>query len=407
MSSDSEHKPADQARVPTERHDRQDQHVTRRESRKNRVERALDEKTRSHRSLDPNLPPATVMPPLPDHPRPKLGDRFGRFTLTEELGRGFSSTVFRAHHEMLRIDVALKILLDRQMDKKALDYVYREAHLLATLNHPNVIRILDFDQLNGYHLIVLEFIDGMSLGDMVRQDGRIPPIDLMDIIKQTVTALAYAHKRGVVHNDIKPANIMLTREGDVKVADLGMARVAQHSQTGAAAAGTPLGTPIGTPGSGGHPVVCGTPAYISPEMITGGLAAADHRSDIYSLGVSMYQCLTGRLPFTAEPGAGPYALLMQHVKSEPPDILESMPELEPGLGILIRCMMAKNPADRPQSYDELLADLSVLQEAMESAGSTASSVAIVFDPPTTTSSGRLPPQNPEQSRSWIKRWFGA
>lgn len=378
---------------PTDRHPPQAE--TRREQRKEQVARAIDVKTRSHRSLDPNLPPATVQPPVPAGAGPKLGDRFGRFTLTEELGRGFSSTVFRAHHEMLRIDVALKILLDTQMDAKALEYVFREAHLLATLNHPNIIRILDFDKLNGYHLIVLEFIDGMSLSDMIRQEGRIPPLDLMDVVKQTVTALSYAHKRGVVHNDIKPANIMLTREGDVKVADLGMARVA-HRQPSAPA-----------PGSGGHPTVCGTPAYISPEMITGGLAAADHRSDIYSLGVSMYQCLTGRLPFTADPGAGPYALLLHHVKTEPPDILEALPDLEPGLGILIRCMMAKNPADRPQSYDELLADISVLQEAMESAGSSASSVALVFDPPPpSASSGQLPLPGQEQKRSWIKRWFG-
>lgn len=290
---------------------------------------------------------------------PKAGDRLGRFHLVGELGRGFSSVVFKAHHAMLDIDVALKVLLDRKLDEKALASVFREAHLLATLNHPGIIRILDFDRIDDWHIVILEFVDGLSLRTLVEQEGKLAQTLVIDLVRQAAEALRYAHKKGVVHNDIKPANILLTTEGGVKVADLGMAKVVSQGHEIAAST-----------------QVCGTPAYISPEMVSHGLRAADHRSDIYSLGVSMFQCLAGRLPFTYE---DPYQLMVAHVQEEAPALIEIDPQIDLGLATLVACMMSKRPEDRPQDYGQLIDDLTVIQESLEQV-SEDSHLELIFEP---------------------------
>jgi serine/threonine protein kinase len=291
---------------------------------------------------------------------PQPGQKFGRFTLTEELGRGYSSVVFRAHHTMLDIDVALKVLLDRNLDEESLKLVYREAHILATLNHPGIIRILDFDRFSDYHVVILEMVDGLNLRTMVEQQGRLKQSLVIDIVRQAASALRYAHTRGVIHNDIKPANILLTKEGGVKVADLGMAKVVSQGHDASSAQ------------------VCGTPAYISPEMVTNGLRAADHRSDIYSLGVSMYQCLTGTLPFK---DSDSYQLLMKHVHEEAPALTEIDRTIDLGLATLVACMMSKRPEDRPQTYDQLLDDLTVLQESVDAQDDDDSHMELIFTKP--------------------------
>lgn len=290
----------------------------------------------------------------------KPGMRLGRFHLTSELGSGFSSVVFKAHHAMLDIDVALKVLLDRNLDEKALTCVYRESHLLATLNHPGIIRILDFDRIDNWHIVILEYVDGLSLRTLAEQQGRMKQTLLIDIVRQAAEALRYAHGKGVVHNDIKPANILLTKEGSVKVADLGMAKVVSQGHEIAAST-----------------QVCGTPGYISPEMVSQGLRAADHRSDIYSLGVSMYQCLSGRLPFAYD---DPYRMMVAHVQEEALPLTELDKTLDLGLATLVACMMSKRPEDRPQDYGQLIDDLKVIQESIE-ATSDDSHMELFFDPP--------------------------
>ena len=310
---------------------------------------------------------------------PQPGQQFGRFTLTEELGRGFSSVVFRAHHTMLDIDVALKVLLDRNLDEEALKLVYREAHILATLNHPGIIRILDFDRFSDYHVVILEMVDGLNLRTMVEQEGHLKQSLVIDIVRQAASALRYAHTRGVIHNDIKPANILLTKEGGVKVADLGMAKVVSQGHDASSAQ------------------VCGTPAYISPEMVTNGLRAADHRSDIYSLGVSMYQCLTGSLPFQH---AEPYQLLMKHVNEEAPALTQVDRSIDLGLATLVACMMSKRPEDRPQTYDQLLDDLTVLQESIAAHDDDDSHMELIFEKPAVAE----PEMTPERA-SLLQRLF--
>lgn len=339
-------------------------------------------------SQTPSRPvPVQAAQPARSGGGPRSGMRLGRFTLTETLGEGYSAIVFRAHHEMLDIDVALKVLLNRDMGERERRCVYREANLLARLNHPNIIRLLDFDILDGYHVLILEYVDGTSLRSLIDQQEDVDQALLVTMMRQVAVALGYAHGRGVIHNDIKPANILLTREGDVRVADLGMARVLRGGSTEI---------------SGGHSMVAGTPAYVSPEMVQRGLAAADHRSDIYSLGVTMYQCLAGRLPFT-QPAL--LELLAAHVGQRPTPLAEVRPAVDESLSTLVDCMMAKNPAERPQSYEELNADLGVIAEALHRAvdhGDRNDGFGVIFGAGGDTHVGPAG----LRARSWLDRLLG-
>jgi len=204
------------------------------------------------------------------------------------------------------------------------------------------------------------------------------PSLVIDVFAQAASALQYAHSKGVVHNDIKPANILLMKEGTVKVADLGMAKVVSQ----------------------GHDIanstqVCGTPAYISPEMVSQGLRAADHRSDIYSLGVSMFQCISGQLPFNH---TDPYQLMVAHVQEEAPPLTELVKCVDIGLATLVACMMSKRPEDRPQTYRQLLDDLKVIQESLES-DDDSSHMEIFFD-----QTARAQPEQP-QGQGLLNRLF--
>ena len=309
-----------------------------------------------------------------------VGERLGRFHLTSELGRGFSSVVYKAHHAMLDIDVALKVLLDRNLDEKSLACVYRESHLLATLNHPGIIRILDFDRIDDWHIVILEFVDGLSLRTLSEQQGPMKPTLVIDVFAQAAEALRYAHTKGVVHNDIKPANILLMKDGMVKVADLGMAKVVSQGHDLASST-----------------QVCGTPAYISPEMVSQGLRAADHRSDMYSLGVSMFQCLSGQLPFTH---TDPYQLMVAHVQEEAPPLTALIKHIDIGLATLVACMMSKRPEDRPQDYRQLLDDLKVIQESLENTDEDSTHLELFFDQPQQPA-----PPGPVQNQGLLNRLF--
>lgn len=344
-----------------------------------RQERARIATAAYNRLIDETPAAGVLMNQTSRKGQPGVGDRLGRFHLTAELGRGFSSVVYKAHHAMLDIDVALKVLLDRNLDEKSLACVYRESHLLATLNHPGIIRILDFDRIDDWHIVILEYVDGLSLRTLSEQQGPMKPSLVIDVFEQAAEALEYAHSKGVVHNDIKPANILLMKDGTVKVADLGMAKVVSQ----------------------GHEIanstqVCGTPAYISPEMVSQGLRAADHRSDIYSLGVSMFQCLSGQLPFNH---TDPYKLMVAHVQEEAPPLTELVKSIDIGLATLVACMMAKRPEDRPQTYRQLLDDLKVIQESLES-DDDSTHMEIFFD-----HSPRRPSQPQPEGQGLLNRLF--
>ncbi len=318
--------------------------------------------------------PVTSEPPLP-----VVGDKIGKYNLISELGRGFSSVVFRAHHRMLGIDVALKVLLRKDQDPELLSQSYREANLLAQLNHPNITRVLDFDEHGDWYFLVLEYVDGSDVRNLIERAGKVDQGTLVGIIQQTCEGLKYAHQLGVIHCDIKPANLLLTADGKVKVADLGLAKISGQGQVK-----TKYKSDLSTAG--------GTPLYIAPEMVTGGFSAADHRSDIYSLGVTMYHALAGVPPFTSD---NPYEVVRMHVQEPAPSLLTHRTGLDPSLVALVTCMLAKDPLDRPQSYDEILADLRIIAESISNEGNEDSSVQLFFRP-----DGTIAPQEPRSSRFW-------
>lgn len=322
-------------------------------------------------------PEGKVDPP----PLPKVGDRIGKYDLISELGRGFSSIVFRAHHRMLGIDVALKILLRTDQDSEMLSGSYREANLLAQLNHPNITRVLDFDEHGDWHFLVLEYVNGSDVRALIQRAGRVEQLLLVGLIQQTCEGLRYAHQLGVIHCDIKPANLLLTDDGKLKVADLGLAKISGQGQV-------QTKYKSGTTGAGG------TPLYIAPEMATGGFDSADHRSDIYSLGVSMYHALTGSPPFMHE---NPYELVRMHILDPVPALALRCPGLDFSLVALVTCMLAKNPKDRPQSYDEILADLRIISESISTASDDDSSVQLFFRP-----DGTIAPEDHRTTRFWDK-----
>ena len=311
---------------------------------------------------------------------PVVGEKIGKYKLISELGRGFSSVVFRAHHRMLGIDVALKVLLRKDQDAELLSQSYREANLLAQLNHPNITRVLDFDEHGDWYFLVLEYVDGSDVRDLIHRAGKVDQGTLVGLIQQTCEGLKYAQQLGVIHCDIKPANLLLTADGKVKVADLGLAKISGQGQ-------------VKTKYKSDTNAAGGTPLYIAPEMVTGGFTAADHRSDIYSLGVTMYHALAGVPPFTHD---NPYEVVRMHVQDPAPSLLTHCTGLDSSLVALVTCMLAKDPLERPQSYDEILADLKIIAESIHNEGSEEnSSVQLFFCP-----DGTIAPKKTASDSFW-------
>ena len=270
---------------------------------------------------------------------PEPGTRMGKCVLSAEIGRGASSVVYRAHHTTLNLDVVVKVLM--HADNPGAHHVLltaNEAHLLARLNHPNILRIYDFADGGLFPHLVMELVNGPSLAALIARNQRLEPALALPLICQTIAGLAYAHDLvGLVHCDLKPTNILLTADYQVKIADFGLAK----------SRGTPTAfdqtLKLGT--------IAGTPAYIAPEQVEGGRAAADHRSDIYALGATMYHAITGRLPFIDD---DPVQLMVRRLSEAPipPHLVH--PKVDRRISQLIMSMMARDPANRIQTYDELL-----------------------------------------------------
>lgn len=279
---------------------------------------------------------------------PEPGVVIGKCELKAEIGRGASSVVYRAFHRSLGLDVVVKVLMQGDSD----DTQHRlltinEARLLARLNHPNILRIFDFSDTGLHPHLVMEFVDGPSLDRLIINQRQLPTDVALPLFCQVVEALSYAYATlGLIHCDIKPTNILLTTGMQAKLADFGLAK---------AGAGV-----IGIAGLPATDTVAGTPSYIAPEQVRGGRAACDHRSDIYSLGATLYHAVTGRTPFS---DPDPVQLMVKRLSEAPipPHLVN--PKIERRLSQLIMSMMARDPANRVQTYDELLELLSDLFEA--------------------------------------------
>jgi len=242
-------------------------------------------------------------------------------------------TVYRARKELLEQTVALKVLHPQMTEQEELlSRFLREGRLASRLDHPGIVKVFDVGEDRGRYFIVMEFVDGHDLKSAIAKNGPLGVNDALHVAAQVAAAIGYAHDRGVVHRDIKPANLLWTEEGNVKVADLGLAR--------------PIGEDTEVTQTG---QVLGTPVFMSPEQCRG--ESVDARSDLYSLGATLYTLLSGCQPFTGKSVA---VLLQQVLHEKPRPLREIRGDLPEPLVAIVQRLMAKHPMTRFQSSDELL-----------------------------------------------------
>lgn len=254
-----------------------------------------------------------------------------RYELREMIGRGGIGVVYRATDRVLDRPVAVKVLrADRANDRAVVARFEREALAAAVVNHPNIVPIYDAGRDRDTRFLVMEWVAGQTLSQLVRERGPLPPGDAATIGAQVARALAAAHKAGVTHRDIKPANILLDGMGNAKLLDFGIAR--SDDNTGPTRTADRIGTT--------H--------YMAPELALG--APADPRSDIYALGCVLYELLAGSPPFEGDTRA---AIVRQHATTPPAPLTHAAAGTPPALGALVLAMLAKDPADRPQTAAEL------------------------------------------------------
>lgn len=266
---------------------------------------------------------------------PEVGIQVGTYLLQEKLGEGVSCHVFRGWDESRSCPVALKILnwanvYDRTA---ALRQLRMEAATLSRVKHPRVVRFLDFGFDPRWPYLVTEFFEGRPLGELLRVGGALPPAWAIFIISQMVDALGAVWQAGVVHRDIKPDNILVGPNGNCKLIDFGLAKAeaidANREKHG--------------------PELAGTAAYLAPEQAKDA-SVVDHRADIYSLGVTFYEALTGRLPFE---GRNRVQVIFQHLNTPPVPPYQRVEQIPPLVSDLCLWMLTKNPDERPQNYAEL------------------------------------------------------
>jgi beta-lactam-binding protein with PASTA domain/tRNA A-37 threonylcarbamoyl transferase component Bud32 len=262
----------------------------------------------------------------------------GRYEVLERVGAGGMAEVYRARDDLLGREVAVKVLSERfARDRSFVERFRREAQSAAHLNHPNIVSLYDYGADNGTYFIVMEYIDGRPLDDVIRHEGALLPERAAEIASDIAQALQRAHSGGLVHRDIKPSNVMITSSGQIKVTDFGIARAL-------ASDGEPTVTQTG--------MVMGTASYLSPEQAQGN--PVDARSDVYSLGCVLYEMLTGTTPFQGE---SPLAIAYKHVREDavPPSRLNA--DVPGALDAVVMKALAKNPDNRFSSAMDMKQDL--------------------------------------------------
>jgi serine/threonine protein kinase len=272
---------------------------------------------------------------------------FGRYEVLKRLGRGGMAEVYHAFDPTLARNVAIKVLHGFLSDESQFKTRFeREAQNIAKLKHPNIVQVYDFafePETDSYYM-VMELIDGPTLKDYLQDEtedtGKLTLLQTIRIIRQAAEALSYAHQRGMIHRDVKTANLILDRQENDRIVltDFGIAKIVTSS--------------IHTTSGG----LIGTPAYMAPEQGAGD--PGDERSDLYSLGVIMFQLLTGQLPFDGET---PMALILQHMNEPVPLVRATEPHLPPAVDIIMQKLLAKAPDDRYQTAQALLDDLDLLE----------------------------------------------
>jgi len=280
--------------------------------------------------------PAAPVEPAAQVPPPATERRIGKYIVKGELGRGGMGAVYLAEQPGLGREVAIKeLILSAVADPTALKRFMQEAQVMARTSHPNLVQVHDLEQIGDANYIVLEFVRGKSLRDRINL-GTMPLPQTFAVMHGVLQALDYAHKRSIVHRDMKPENVLMSEEGEVKVADFGIARLTDDSGAGSTA--TKTGTTVGTP------------QYMSPEQVAS--SKVDGRSDLYSAGIMFYELVVGQPPFTASEADGPFTLMAKHVQAPPKPPSVHRPGLDMGLEEVILKSLSKRPEERYQTGQE-------------------------------------------------------
>jgi serine/threonine protein kinase len=289
----------------------------------------------------------------------------GKYRMDERLNEGGMGAVYRGTHVLMDKTVAVKVLQPAlAADEKIVARFSREARAASRISHPHALSVTDFGESeDGVVFLVMEYLDGKTLKDIIREEGPMSLVRVVEIIRQVGGALDAAHEQGVVHRDLKSENIMLLNSAGpdyAKVLDFGIAKIKE---------------PIGTydPGLTAPNLVIGTPQYMSPEQCSQA-SEIDSRSDLYSLGVIIYEMLVGHVPFTDQ---SPTAIMMKHLQQEAPSVLKERPDLPSGVERVLQRAMAKRPDDRYQHVGDLVDDLTI-----------AGGMEAVTAPPVPSSSAR-------------------
>lgn len=274
------------------------------------------------------------------------GRTMGGCRLLQRIGKGAMGAVYLAEQVELNRQVAFKVLDSKfSADASYIERFEREARAIAALNHKNIVKVYDCGRDGDYHFIVNEFVDGGTVQNLIDEKGALSSEETIEYAIQVADGLAAAAAANIVHRDIKPDNLMLTRTGILKIADFGLAKTIAPGQA-----------------SSESGLIMGTPFYMSPEQAKG--RPMDSRSDIYSLGVSMYCMVIGDVPFDADSVVG---VLLKQISADRPDPCAVKPSLPSVLGSLIMRMMDKSPGNRPQNPKELLHELEAVRQILKPA----------------------------------------
>lgn len=286
-----------------------------------------------------------------------IGRIIGNYRITSELAHGGMGTVYRGQHVHLPREIVVKSILLGAYSPSAQSHLKarfrREAYIQSQLDHPNIVRVYEFFAAEDNYYLVMEYVPGMSLRDLLARQGVPTPAQAVYLCKQALAALDYAHNytyvdesdirhTGIIHRDIKPANMLLDHKGKLKITDFGIVKVMGEPHSG------------GMTQTGFHP---GTVEYMSPEQLLG--LDIDARSDLYCLGVTFYEMLTGRLPFQRSATGSDWEVRKGHIEVEPPPILTIRPDIPPTLAAIIMRMLQKNPNERFQTAAELMEALQI------------------------------------------------
>jgi beta-lactam-binding protein with PASTA domain/tRNA A-37 threonylcarbamoyl transferase component Bud32 len=313
----------------------------------------------------------------------------GRYRITGRIGTGGMADVYCAHDEHLGRDVALKMLHRRfSQDQEFVERFRREASSAAGLQHANVVAVYDRGEYDGTYYIAMELLRGRTLKELISQEAPLDQIRALDITAQILRAAGFGHRRGIIHRDFKPQNVIVDEDDRVKVTDFGIARAgaSEITETGS---------------------IMGTAQYLSPEQAQG--TAAEERSDLYSIGVMLFEMLTGQLPFD---GDSAVAVALRHLTEPPPPVHQLRPDVHPALEAIVIQALAKDPSQRFLDADSFIAALEHVRphlQAMHDGQETADWTAIA--PPTTvyapqpyeTMIAPAPPYGPVEERRGPRR----